>query len=617
MGVLLAVATLLGGVAAVWYFWDKWGERKATSPAKSGPRKQTSQPTHGGVAVVLHSELRAFGILMGEDAGVARQAVARGREILRATIAEFGGRLSQGPADAILAVFDDAARSLACAVAARGALARANATLPPAERVHYRFGIDLGANAESGGSAPAATIERAAAIVLRAPTDAVRLTEAVRARLPEEGGPGLSAVEPGVFALLDADGPVAPRPGPPQLEAMALPLPDRPSILLLPFSCTGQDPDGAALADGLRLDIQNALVKMSGVFLIAAGTANALRGVEAREAALRVGVRHVLEGNVQRQGETVRVNVRLVDAVAGAVTWSERYDRTLDDSFALQDEIAGRVVTALDVKLASGEEARIWRKCLTASKAREVFYRGMQSFFQMNPDAMAAARASFERVAELVPESSMGPSWIAMCLWFEVARGWASDPQRARAAAGEWAERAVDKTDADGQAHTVLGNVRLLQRRFDEALAIARQAAVIRPNCTNANSFLANVLVHCGEPEGALAHVKRAIRYSPVYPPWFLEILATAYRESGQVDFAVAAAHEGLRILPQSINCRLILASALARGGWTADAQRVARDLVGLEPTFSLARHAANAPYRDAAVLERIVGELRSAGLPN
>lgn len=617
MEVLLAIATLLGGVAAVWYFWDKWGERKAGSPGTGAPLVRASPPVHSGIAVVLHSELRAFGILMGEDPGVARQAVARGREVLRTTIAEFGGRVAQGPADAILAVFDDAARSLACAVAARGALARANAALPPAERVHYRFGIDLGENAEPGRSAPATTIERAAAIILRAPTDAIRLTEAVRARLPEEGGPGLSAVEPGVFALLDADAPVGSRPGPPQLESLAFPLPDRPSILLLPFSCTGQDPDGAALADGLRLDIQNALVKMSGVFLIAAGTANALRGVEAREAAGRVGVRHVLEATVQRQGESVRVNVQLIDAVAGMVTWSERYDRTLDDTFALQDEIAGKVVTALDVKLASGEEARIWRKCLTAPKARELFYRGMQSFFQMNPDAMAAARASFERVAELTPESSMGPSWTAMCLWFQVARGWTSDPQQTRAAAGEWAERAVDKADADGQAHTVLGNVRLLQRRFDEALAIARQAAVIRPNCTNANSFLANVLVHCGEPEAALAHVRRAIRFSPVYPPWFLEILATAYRESDQVDFAVAAAHEGLRIVPQSINCRLVLASALMRGGWTADAQRVARDLASLEPHFSLARHAAQEPYRDAAVLERIIGELRSAGLPN
>lgn len=621
MEVLLAIATILGGVAALWYFWDKGSERlagrKAAAPAAVTPPAQPSAIARSGATVVLHGELRAFGVLMGEDLGAARRAVARGREVLRATVTEFGGRLAAAPAEAILAVFEDVGKAVACAVAARSALAGANAAVPPAERVHYRFGLDLGESESAERSPPAATAERAAAIILRAPTDAIRLTEAVRARLPDDAGYGLSAVEPGLYTIADADVAAGSQPGPPQLESLALPLPDRPSILLLPFSCAGQDPDGPALADGLRLDIQNALVKMSGVFQIAAGTGSALRGAEAVGAARRVGVRHVLEGTVQCLGENVRVSVQLTDAVAGRVIWSESYDRTLDHTFALQDEIAARVVTMLDVKLASGEEARVWNKCLTAPRARTQFYRGMQAFFQMNPEAMAAARSCFERVAELTPESSLGPSWMAMCLWFEVARGWSADPEQSRAAAGTWAERAVVMEDADGQAHTVLGNVRLLQRRFDEALAIARQAVLIRPNCTNANSFLANVLLHCGEPEAALTHVKRAIRHAPVYPPWFVEVLAAAYRESGQADFAVAAAHEAIRIAPQSINARLVLASALVRGDWRPDAQRVARELLSLQPDFSLERHAAQQPYRDQAVLERIVGELRSAGLPD
>ena len=613
---LLAIATILGGIAAIWYFWEKWAERKAHAGAPVASPRQAPPRAHSGIAVVLHAELRAFGILMGEDVAAARRDVVRARQVLLATIGEFGGRLGVAPADAVLALFDDAARSLACAVAARSALARANATLPAGERVHYRFGIDLGETGAAGKSPPDATFERAASIVRRAPTDGIRLTQAVRARLPDDAGYDLSALEPGLFALADGDVPAGSRPGPPQLESLALPLPDRPSIVLLPFSCTGPDPDGMALADGLRLDIQNALVKMPGVFLIAAGSANALRGVDASEAARRLGVRNALEGAVQHQGERVRVNVQLTDTVAGTVTWSERYDRALDHTFELQDEIAARVVTALDVKLASGEQARIWHKCLTAPKSRDQLYRGMQAFFRMNKESMAAARACFERVAELAPDSSHGPSWLAMCLWIEVARGWSSDPEQARAAAGEWAERSVAMADADGQAHTVLGNVRLLQRRFDEALAIARQAAVIRPNCTNANSFLANVLLHCGEPEAALTHVRHAIRFSPVYPPWFIEILAASYRESGQVDFAVTAAQEGLRIAPQSVNCRLILASALVRGGWSVDARRVAGEVAGLAPDFSLARHAAQEPYLDQAVLDRIIGELRTAGLP-
>lgn len=616
MDVLLTVATVLGGLAAGWYFWDKWSERGARASATPAAPVQPAAAVHSGFAVALHAELRAFGVLMGDDIDMARRAVASGRKLLGATIAEFGGRLGAAPADAVLALFDDAARALACAVAARGELAQANAALPPGERVHYRFGIDLGETGAADQPPPAATLERAAAIARRAPTDGIRLTGAVQERIGDDPGYAFSAVESGLFALAADDVPPDSRTVPPQLESIALPLPDRPSIVLLPFSCAGADPDGSALADGLRVDIQNALVKMPGVFLIAAGSANAMRGVEATEASRRLGVRNALEASVQRQGDRVRVSVQLTDTVAGTLTWSERYDRALDDTFELQDEITARVVTALDVKLASGEQARIWHKCLTGPRAREHFYRGMQAFFQMNQEAMAAARASFERVVELAPDSSHGPSWMAMCLWFEVSRGWSSDPDQASAAAGEWAERAVAMADADGQAHTVLGNVRLLQRRFDEALVIAREAAVIRPNCTNANGFLANVLVHCGEPQAALTHVKRAIRFSPIYPPWFIEILAASYRESDQVDFAVTAAQEGLRIAPQAVNCRLILASALVRGGWLVDAGHVAREIASLAPGFSLARHAAQEPYRDPSVLERVIDELRTAGLP-
>ncbi len=616
MDIVLAIATILGGFAAAWYFWDKWAAHNGRTSTATAASAQAPARRNSGIAVVLYSELRAFGILMGEDVEVTRRSVARGRQVLLAAIDEFGGRLGVAPADAVLGIFDDAAQSLSCAVAARGALAQANAELPAGEHVHYRFGIDLAQIGKADTSPPAATVERAASIVQRAPTDGVRLTAAVQAQLPDDAGYALSAVEPGLFALAEGDVPAGTRPFPPQLDSLALPLPERPSIVLLPFTCTGQDPEGSALAEGLRIDIQNALVKMPGVFLIAAGSANAFRDVAADEAARRLGVRNALEASVQRQGQRVRVSVQLTDTVAATVTWSERYDRALDDTFELQDEIAARVVTALDVKLASGEQARVWHKCLTAPKSREQFYCGMQAFFQMNKESMATARSCFERVVELAPESSHGPTWMAMSLWFEVTRGWSSDPDQARAAAGEWAERAVAMADADGQAHTVLGNVRLLQRRFDEALTIAREATAIRPNCTNANGFLANVLVHCGEPEAALTHVKRAIRFSPVYPPWFIEILAASYREFGQVDFAVAAAQEGLRIAPQSINSRLILASVLMRGGWPADAERIAREVTSIAPEFSLSRHAAQEPYRDQAVLDRVLDELRSAGLP-
>jgi predicted Zn-dependent protease len=338
--------------------------------------------------------------------------------------------------------------------------------------------------------------------------------------------------------------------------------------------------------------------------------------VPAAQAAARLGVRHVLEGNVQRQGERARVNVQLLDTQEDRIVWSEQYDRALDASFALQDEIAERIVTALDVKLASGEQARVWRKCLTQPRARDHYYSGMLAFFQMNADAIASARAHFERLAELAPESPYGPTMVAFCLWIQATRGWAKDPALARQQAGEWAERAAAMEDADGQAHTVLGNVRLLQRRFDEAARIAREAVEIRPNCTNANGFLANVLLYCGEPVAAAERVRKAIRISPVYPPWFIEILAAAYRDGGQLDMAEMAAREAVRINPGSREARLILASALVRRGAGDEARSMAAAVLAKEPGFSSRAYADNLPYRDDAAREKIVADLVQAGLP-
>ena len=220
-------------------------------------------------------------------------------------------------------------------------------------------------------------------------------------------------------------------------------------------------------------------------------------------------------------------------------------------------------------------------------------------------------------VAEMVPDSPIGPTNVAMTLWFEVTRGWTDDPDESRRQARKWAERATAMEDADGQAHTVLGNVLLLERRFDEALAVARKAVEIRPGCTNANGFLANVLLHCGEAGAAITHARRAIRLSPVFPPWFMEILSGAYRECGQSDLAVTAAQESLRLAAKSVNGRVILATALVRGGWTDDARRIARQLTAIDPGFSVAGYAARQPFRDPAVIERIAGDLKTAGLPD
>lgn len=615
MEFLLGFATVLGGVAAAWYFWDKY--REIAPPGGegggAGARPKTRAPA---TPVVVRAQTRAFCVLMGEDEGAARSAWHASREVIVRALGDSGARSVDSPADTVVAEFGSAADGVAAAIAARDALAAANGAVAPATRVHFRFGVEQG-QVQAGQAGPAGpAVDGAAALALRARTDGIQVSEAVRAQLPDAVARETSPVE-GVGHVVLAGARESPA-GPSQIEALDLPLPGKPSVLLLPFTALDDAGDGAsALAEGLRIDVQNALMKMSGVFIIGAGSANAMRGVPAAQAGPRVGVRHVLQGTVRQSGERVRVSVELIDTVSNAVTWSQRYDRALSETFELQDEIAERIVTALDVRLASGEQARLWRKCLTDARARDHFYKGVESFFRMNAESMAHARACFESVAQRAPDSPLGATWVALTFWFDLTRGWGGDPVLARELAGEWAERAAAMPDADGQAHTVLGNVRLLQRRFDEALAIARQALDIRPGCSNANVFLANVLLHCGEPAAAVVHAKRAIRYMPVYPAWFAEILATAYRDAGLVDLAVIAGREALRVAPAAVHGRLILASALVRSGWVADARRVAGEVTRLAPALTPTGYAQAQPYRDERMVSRIVSDLRAAGLPD
>lgn len=601
MEILLAVATILGGIAAIWYFWEKWEGQKAPVSARTAR-----------VGAVVHAQARAFGVLMGEDAGAARSALRRMQTLVSDTLRAHGGRIESTHCDALSTSFEDAAKAVDGTLAALRAVRQANRDMVAAERVHYRFGVE----ALSGNPGKASATAQAAALGAQAATDGIRVSEAVRAVLPEEGARlALAAAGPGAYAIA-AGGESAPeRPGPTQLEGLEVPLPARPSITIMPFTAADEENQQArAFASGLRLDIQNALVKTSGLFLIASGASNAFRGVPAGEAARRLGVRHALEGDVQHLGTQVRVHVQLVDTVEDRIVWSEQYDRDLG-GFAIQDEITERIVTALDVKLASGEQARVWRKCLTQPRARDLYYGGMLDYFQMKAESVASARAQFERLSEVAPESPHGPTMVAFCHWLESTRGWAKNPEQAREEAGRWAERAAGMEDADGQAHTVLGNVRLLQQRHEEALRIAREAVERRPNCTNANGFLANVLLYCGDPAGAAEHVRRAIRYSPVYPPWFVEILAAAYRDEGQSELAASAARELLRFVPGSLEGRVILAGALAQAGDLGEAQCVAADVKERCPGFSAREYATKLPYRDEAARERIVADLVRAGL--
>ena len=403
---------------------------------------------------------------------------------------------------------------------------------------------------------------------------------------------------------------------PPQLQGLYLKAPERPSVVILPFqNLTGRAEDDH-IATGVRIDIQAALIKITGVLLIAVGSANAFRCAAPEEAARSLGVRYVLDGSIRKSGDNLRIAAELTDGRARQVVWSEVFDRRLDDSFAVQDEIIDRIVTALDVKLLSGEQARVWHKTLRDKRALELFYKGVDAFFKMEKTANGRAKELFEAVAERQPHVSIGPTWVAMCHWFDAFKHWGPDPDASLELAGDWAKKAVVMEDADGQAHMVLSHVHLLNRRFDDALIVGREGVRLRPNCTNANGFFGNVLHYCGEQSDAISHVTWAIRYSPVYPPLFADILALAYLFTDDDPGAIALANESLRINPAGTTARLVLAAGHVGAGNLDEARSIGREVLSADPAFALHKLSKQQPYRSETDRQRLVGKLRAAGLP-
>jgi class 3 adenylate cyclase/tetratricopeptide (TPR) repeat protein len=558
--------------------------------------------------VVLRAEPRSAGILFDDNRVRARNSLDRARACVSDAIEEAGGHIADTPGETLVAVLEDWPAALDCARSARDALESLNPTLPIEEQVVFRFGLDFGdCNQDESGPCGDGVIGASHLV------DTAGSNEVMSAKEVTETDATFVPCGDGKFAVDQASSEYD---VPLQVDGFEFPRPEKPSIVTVPFATPEGDVESASLGVGIRMGIQNALVRLSGLFAVASGATPPVQHLPIDEIARRFGVRYVLDGSVQCAGERARVYVQLHDMDSGTVVWSERYDRVLDDAFAVQDDIVDHIITALDVKLATGEQARLWREWVKRPDAREALYRGFHAFWQMNAESMNTALRRFERSAKLEPAASIAGSMAAMALWFIATRGWTDDPLEARRRAGEWARRVAEMEDVDGQAHTVLGNVLLLEGRHDEALKVARHAVEIRPGCTNANGFCANVLLYCGESEEAGERARNAIRISPVYAPWFVEVLSGAYRDSGNLSFALSAAREAIRLTPGAVNARALLASTLVRAGWTAEAASVGKEILDLEPTFTLASFRASQPYRSTRTQDLIVEELSQAGIP-
>jgi class 3 adenylate cyclase/TolB-like protein len=575
------------------------------------------------LAAILVADVVGYSRLMGRDEGRTLAALkAHRRELIDPEIAGRDGRIVSSKGDGILAEFASVVAAVECAVALQQGMSARNKDLPADERLEFRIGINLDEVIEDGGDIFGDGVNVAARLEAFADPGTICVSGAafgqvknrVEHRFEDLGPQRLKNIaEPVRVYRLDPNGVAVAG----LAASAAPPVAEKPSIAVLPFANLSGDPAQAYLADGLRLDIQAALVHASGLFLIAPAAVARYRDqpLPVEQVAREMGVRYVLAGAVRRSGAQLRVTAELTDAAARRIVWAERYDRRLEDGFAVQDEIVLEVLKALDVQLASGERWLL-HSSVKSLEGLDLFYRGLAHFYAGTRDDNVRAREAFEKLTRLQPESPIGHAYLCFTYWRDAFNGWAPSKKHALAEAALWARKAASLEGHNGLAHIVLATTHLLRQRHDAALEECRRAVKRRPNCPTAYGYLANVLHYCGHAEEAIATIERAMRISPVYPPWYLAVLAAAYRDAGAIGKSIAAAERGVALAPLDRDLRLILCADYSLVGEVARARALAEEVTAAEPQFSIGAYLDGQPYRDPATKSRIAGALRDAGLP-
>ena len=583
-----------------------------------------ADPVERRLAAILSADAVGYSRLMSRDDEATVRTLDAHRRSIERLIGGFRGRLVDAPGDNLLGEFPSVVGAVRCAVEIQRTLAAENEKLDPERRMEFRIGIHLGDviveedRIYGAGVNVAARLEGLAAPGGVCMSDFVYQQVRGKLDLPatDLGEQRLKNIEEPVraYQILPVEG-ASPAAGGRQPEG--LPLPDKPSLAVLPFFNMSGDESQEYFSDGLFDDILTELTRIPGLFVIGHDAMWTYRktGAKPVEVARELGVRHVLEGAVRREESRIRVTARLVEGSTGRIVWSERFDRRLEDVFAVQDEIVQEVVTALDVALVGGETASTMRKHLRNPRALGLLYRGTDLMHRFNREDMREARELFEEVIRMEPECPFAYIDSAWTHYFEVQRGWSPDPEASLREMSKLAHRGLDLGDVSGFASLMLSHMHLMRREHDAAMAMSERALVERPSCQGAYSLRANILNYSGCPEEAIPLAKQAIRLSPVAQTFYPEVLANAYYLSGRLEEAIDAAHATLRMAPDSVDARVVLAASLVETGRLDAAKQVVKELLAIEPGFTLARFTNSQPHRDTAALGRLVDSLGRAGI--
>jgi adenylate cyclase len=388
-------------------------------------------------------------------------------------------------------------------------------------------------------------------------------------------------------------------------ESPLIVLPD--SLAVLPFTNMSDDPEQEYFSDGLTEDIITDLSLVPGLFVIARNSTFTYKGksVDVRRLGEELGVRYVLEGSVRKSANQVRVSAQLIETASGHHLWAKKYDRGLEDVFAVQDELTKEIVTALDIELVSGERGRHQRSRVKNPEAREALYRGMAKFYKFDKTSHAQAKKFFEQFTRLEPDSILGYVWQAQMCQLEIFMGWSENKDSSLKKMGLFLEKALKIDDRDPLALGHAGMHQLFLGNHNQSIVFAKEAVAEAPGMDSPYYSLGWFQMFNETPLEGIENLKRAVRLSPIVTAPRSTILGRAYRNAGQLEHAVATLANTVKRFPAFISGRVALTSCYVLMGKEQEAKQEAREILRRDPAYTVARYTTPNLYRNKETMEK------------
>jgi adenylate cyclase len=580
------------------------------------------------LAAILAADVAGYARLVGSDeVGTLRLFTAH-REILDGLIAEHGGRIANTAGDSVLAEFPSAVDAVQCALQAQERLAEANQSLPAGRRLEFRIGIHVGDVVVQPGDLYGDGVNIAARLQTLAEPGGVCISGTVHEhvrKLPtlrfSDLGPQVvkNIAEPVRAYLLSSENASEGVAGREPDRPKPLPLPDKPSIAVLPFTNLSGDPEQEYFADGLVEDIITALSRVRSFFVIARNSSFTYKGraVDVRQVSRDLGVRYVLEGSIRKAGSRVRIVGQLVDGTTGHHVWADRFDGDVSDIFELQDQVTESVVGAVEPSIRLEEIRQAHTKPTSSITAYDLYLRALPGFYSMTREGFADVRRLTNEALTIDPGFTLAKALGAYIRSISVSQCW-HEPDDIRVAVRMAREVLAEAREDPTSLRFAAQVLAYSAKEYETALSVIDRSLYLNPNSAQGYTGSGWVNTYAARPLIAIDHFHRAMRLSPLDPEKGIALsgIGMSYLMLERFDEALQWGQNALREMPNYGSSHRVVIGALIGLQRPDEARAAAQRLMEAFPTYNLALQREINPWSDAAFGERYLDALRIAGIP-